>query len=350
MFHGLHDIDCGCGMFSTEKIIEKICETSGNPADEVKKMISEKQDELSGLVSEEGAAYMVARDLGINLIQESKREFKIRNIVSGLRAIDLVARVVRIYDEKEFERNGKKGCVVNVLLGDETGAIRMSLWNDETALVKEGKIKEGETLKVQGCWSKADYRDNPELRLGRGSLQKADTVIELPKKEVMEEGFSRVQRKPIGEVKEGQNIETRAALVQVFSRNPFFEVCPQCSSRVKQADGKWVCDEHKEVEPAYAMVMSGVIDDGTGNIRATFFREQAEKMFGKGTEELRKMSMEKSDTSAIFDDFPNLGKEFIFQGRVKRNDYTERTEMIVNSTSEVDVKKEADEILKGLGA
>ncbi len=337
-------------MFSTEKIMEKICETSGETPAKVKKMISEKQDELSGLVSEEGAAYMVAREMGINLIQESRREFKIRNIVSGLRSIDLVARVVRIYDERGFERNGKKGCVINILLGDETGIIRMSLWNDETSLVKEGKLKEGETVRIQGCWSKADNRDSPELRLGRGSLQKADTVVEMPNKEVMDEGFSRVQRKELADVKEGQNVEARAALVQVFARNPFFEVCPECSSRVKQADGKWVCDEHKEVKPSYALVMSGIIDDGTGNIRATFFREQAESMFGKSTEELREIALKKSEAAAIFDDFPNLGKEFIFQGRVKRNDYTERIEMIVNSISEVDVKRETDHILKGLDA
>jgi len=336
-------------MYSIDQIIEKICETSEKPIDKVKKMISEKQDELSGLVSKEGAAYMVARDLGINLIQESKREFKVKNIVSGLRTIDLVARIVKIYDQREFERNGKKGCVINILLGDETGIIRMSLWNDETALVKEGKIKEGETIKVQGCWSKSDNRDNPELRLGKGTLSKADTVIEMPKSEVIEEGFNQIQRKSLAEVKEGQNIETRAALVQVFARNPFFEVCPQCNSRVKQTEGKWICDDHKEVEPAYAMVMSGVIDDGTGNMRVTFFREQAEKMFGKNTEELRKISLEKSDAAAIFEDFPNLGREFIFQGRLKRNNYTEKVEMIVNSISEVDVKKETDDLLKQMG-
>jgi replication factor A1 len=340
-------------MFSTEKIIEKICETSGENPEKVKRMVSEKQDELSGLVSEEGAAYMVARDLGINLIQESRREFKIKNIVSGIRSIDLVARVVRIYEERGFERNGKKGCVINVLLGDETGIIRMSLWNDETSLVKEGKLKEGETVRIQGCWSKSDNRDNPELRLGRGSLQKADTVVEMPKKEVMEgvsTGPSRSERRELADVKEGQNVEARAALVQVFARNPFFEVCPECGSRVKQSDGKWVCDDHGEVKPSYALVMSGIIDDGTGNVRATFFREQAERMFGKGTEDLRKAALEKSDASAIFDDFPNLGREFIFQGRVKRNDYTERIEMIVNGISEVDVKGETGQILKGLGA
>jgi ssDNA-binding replication factor A large subunit len=343
-------ISFGCGMFSTEKIIEKICETSGETPARVKKMISEKQDELSGLVSEEGAAYMVARDLGINLIQESRREFKIKNIVSGLRSVDLVARVVRIYDEREFERNGKKGSVINVLLGDETGIIRMSLWNDETSLVREGKLKGGETVRIQGCWSKSDNRDNPELRLGRGTLSQADTVVEMPKREVIEEGFSRVQRKELADLKEGQNVEVRAAIVQVFARNPFFEVCPECGSRVKQSDGKWICDEHKEVKPSYALVMSGIIDDGAGNVRATFFREQAERMFGKSTEDLRKAALEKSDASAIFDDFPNLGREFIFQGRVRRNDYTERTEMIVNGIAEVDAKGEADQILKGLGA
>lgn len=336
-------------MHSLENIIEKICETSGETPKKVKKMIAEKQDELSGLVSEEGAAYIVARELGISLIQESRRDFKIKNLIPGLRSVDLVAKVVRILDEREFERNGKKGCVINIILGDETGTVRMPLWNDETALVKEGKLKEGDTIKISRCWTKPDNMDNPELRLGKGIIEKSEEEIEVAERQRSDDGFRAATRKPILEFKEGQNVETRAAIVQVFRRNPFFEVCPQCQSRVRKNDGKWMCEEHKEVKPAFGLVVSGIIDDGTGNIRATFFREMAERLFGKNTEELRALALESSDASAVFDVFPAMGREFVFQGRVKRNDYTEKLEMMVNSISEVDAKKETADLLKQLG-
>ncbi len=60
------------------EIIEKIKEQSGLPEEEIKNKIKEKQRELYGLVSPEGAAHILAKELGIELV---KREFlKARDI------------------------------------------------------------------------------------------------------------------------------------------------------------------------------------------------------------------------------------------------------------------------------
>ena len=105
------------------------------------------------------------------------------------------------------------------------------------------------------------------------------------------------------------------------------------------------CKEHGEVEPDFNMVISGVVDDGTGNIRAVFFRELAEKLFGKTTQELRQLAMKKSEAAAVFEAFPGVGKEYIIQGRVKRNDYTESIELVASGLEEPDVKKEIETLL-----
>ena len=67
-------------MPSLEKIILKISEGSKTAPEEIKKLIEEKQDELSGLVSPEGAAYIVGRELGVSLLKETKRELKVKNL------------------------------------------------------------------------------------------------------------------------------------------------------------------------------------------------------------------------------------------------------------------------------
>jgi hypothetical protein len=207
-------------MFSLEAMINKLAEHSKMDTNRIRSMIADKQQELSGLVSEEGAAYIVARELGMNMIRETSKQLKVKNLVSGLRSVDLVARVVRTYDERTFEREGKTGSVINVLLGDETGVVRLSLWNQETELVKKGKIKEGDTIKISGGWVKTDNRDALEIRIGRGSVQKADQVIELPDRGQMEQTFQSVNRESISAFKEGGQYEARAALVQVFRKNP----------------------------------------------------------------------------------------------------------------------------------
>jgi replication factor A1 len=329
-------------------MVEKISEFGKIEPDKVRQMIAEKQEELSGLVSEEGAAYIVARELGLNMIRETRRQLKIKNLVSGLRSVDLIGRVIRVFEEREFEREGRKGSVINILLGDETGVVRMSLWNQETALVKEGKLKEGDTVKVSGGWVKTDNRDNLELRIGRGSIEQSDQVIELPERGKLEQDFVEVKRKHIEEFREGGAYETRASLVQVFRRNPFYEVCPECEARIKENEGKWVCDDHGEVKPNYSLVLAGIIDDGSDNIRAVFFRDLAEKMFGMSVPELREMAEKETDSYTVLDTIQALGRDFIFRGRVKKNPLTENLEFVVNGVDEIDVKEESQDLLKEL--
>ena len=56
-------------MYSLKDIIQEISKSSGSSESEVKKKIEEKQLELSGLVSAEGAAYIVGKELGVNLLK-----------------------------------------------------------------------------------------------------------------------------------------------------------------------------------------------------------------------------------------------------------------------------------------
>ena len=329
---------------SLDKIIEKISAASGKNLDEIRKLIEEKQDELSGLVSQEGAAYMVGRELGISLLKESKRQLKVRNLTSGLRSVDVLVRVSRVFEPREFKtKDGKAGKVMSIILGDETGTVRMPLWNEE---IEKVQAQEGDVLKISRAYVKMDNQGRPELRLGKGEIQKVQEEVDLPEPRKLDE-MSVARRKKISDLKEGDFGEVRACLVQVFRRKkPFYEVCPECGVRMHQKDDKWECREHGQKEPDYQMVLSGVLDDGTGNIRCVFFREIAEKVFGKTVKELREMAQKEMDATVIYEKFPSLGREFIFRGRVKKNDLAERPELVVNDLQDVDLKKECQDLLK----
>jgi len=330
-------------MFSLENIIEKICEHAKLSKEDVSKLIEEKQEELSGLVSEEGAAYIVARENGINLLKESKRQLKVKNLLSGLKSVELVARIVNISELREFEKNGKKGKVVNLTIGDETGIARLSLWNEETDIVTKGKLHEDDTVRITNGFVLTDNRGNIEVRVGRGKIEKIQENIEVvavPKSNELQK-FTVATRKHIKDVRQGDYAEVRASMVQIFRRNMFYDVCPVCGSRLSNNE----CKEHGPVNPQFNMVISGVIDDGTENIRAVFFREMAEKIFGMKVDEARALSAKTSNPDDIYENFKGLGKDYIFRGRVKRNDLTESTEMIVNEIEDVDIKKEAETLL-----
>lgn len=343
-----------------EELVDKIAAESGKTKERVYKLIREKQDELSGLVSKHGAAYMVGRELGVSLIKEGRTLLKASNLVPGLFSVDIVARVLNVFEPREFESKGRAGRVQNIMLGDETGTVRMSLWNQELDLVQRLGIKEGAAVEIRGGYTKQDNMGNPELRVGKGTI-KVTEGKDLPKPEdipgvgagLQQAGRAgglpaSAKRRRLSELKEGDFAEVRAALVQLFSRNPFYEVCPTCGSRVSQQGDTWACKEHGQVEPAHQMVAAGFIDDGEGNMRAVFFREAAEKVFGRNAEELRRLTDEKKAVEAAFEGLDSLGKEFVLRGRAGKNSFTGNLEFVVNEVEDMDPKKETEELLKGL--
>ncbi len=310
-------------------IIEKIISVTQQTKEEANKRILDKQRELSMLVSIEGAAYIVAKELGLDLMEKTSHKLQIKNMIAGMRSLTLSATVVKVMPLREFERNGKKSKVANIILGDETGTARLSLWDEQTGLL--GQIKENTVVEIKGGYTREDSMGGIEVRLGRQpyikQVEQEPIKVELKKADV-----------PISKIREGGTYEIRAALVHVFDSNPFYEVCPQCGSRIKMPEFK--CAEHGEVRPAYAMVVSGVIDDGTANTRIVFFRESAEKVFGMKTLD----ALAKKAT--LFETLENLGKEFVFSGRVRKNQLFERLEFITSDFRPANPKEEAARILK----
>ena len=62
----------------------------------LEKRIKEKHAEFSGLVSMQGAAHLVARDLGVNILVK-KRKFKISDMKDGMKNVDLIGRIISIF-------------------------------------------------------------------------------------------------------------------------------------------------------------------------------------------------------------------------------------------------------------
>jgi replication factor A1 len=60
-----------------------------------------------------------------------------------------------------YSKWGKETYVSNVLVADETGSIRMSLWNEQIYTISQGDEIQIEKGKVMS------FRGEPQLRLGR---------------------------------------------------------------------------------------------------------------------------------------------------------------------------------------
>lgn len=332
-------------MLALDGIITELEKKTKFSRNQLYRMIKEKHEELSGLVSMEGAAHLVARDLGINLLTTEKRALKIKDVVSGMRHINLKVRINRVSEIREFKRkNGKKGRVCNIFLIDGSGEIRLPLWDKQVGMVEEKKIKVDDLVEIKNAFAKDNVFGGVELGLPRLSrIEKIQDDGTIPHQVISEPGLKRIELK---DLKEG-NYEIKGNLVQVFNVNPLFQTCPKCKAKVDKTEDGYLCPEHGKVEPVNNMVISGIVDDGTANIRSVFFRDQARTITGLDPSVLLNISQEEA-INLIKENA--LGNEFIMRGRIQRNKIFDAPEIIVNEVENLDIEKESKKLIDDIKA
>ncbi len=316
------------------EMIAKIAQKTGLSEDDINKKIDAKCDSLSGLISKEGAANIIANELGVKLFESSG---KIKDIYPGMRNAEFLGKVVSIYEKKDFTRqDGSAGSVASFLVGDETGMIRVVCWNTQTDII--AKIKEEDVVRVQGAFVR-ENRGFKEVHLNDQS-----NVIVNPEGETIDAvKKSSVERKKIKDLQEDERAELLATVVQVFDPR-FFEVCPDCGTRLKEETGVFSCAKHGEVSPEFSFVLNAVLDDGSDTIRAVFFREQAEEFLGKSNDEVKAFRSVPEAFDPIKIEL--LGEQFKITGRVKKNAFFERLEFVAQKVEKADAKEELEKLEK----
>jgi replication factor A1 len=326
-------------MLTLEEILSEIEKNTKFTRKQIYDRVKKKQEELSGLVSLEGAGHLVARDLGVNILITQKRDLKIKEIVSGMRNVNLKGRVIQISEKREFDRkDGSKGRVCNLILTDGTGEIRLPLWDKQVSMIDEGIIKEGVVVEVKNALAKENIFGGVELGLSKyARLEKVEDDESIPRQII----GGKTQRNQIKDLKEG-NYEIKGSVVQIFNVNPFFQTCPECKAKVEAKENGYECPEHGNIEPESNMIISGIVDDGSGSIRSVFFRDQAKTLTGLDPSVLSSMPQEEA-INLIKDHA--LGNEVIMKGRVQKNKIFDTWEIIVNEVEELNIEEESKKLI-----
>jgi len=231
-------------MLSLEDILLEMEKNTKFSRKQLYERVKSKHEELSGLVSMEGAAHLVARDLGVSILIPDKRQLKIKDLVNGMRNISIKGRIIQISDTREFERkDGKKGRVCNLIITDGTGEVRIPLWDKQVNMLDEGKLNTGNVIQIKNAFARDNVFGGIEVRLSRLSrVEKIEDDESFPRQIV----GTRLKRIPIKEAKEGK-YEMKGSIVQVFNVNPLFQTCPECRIKVEKIKKGYKCPEHGKV-------------------------------------------------------------------------------------------------------
>ena len=304
-----------------QQLIELISKSSGVAVEEIERKVEAKQAKLSWLISKEGAAQVIAAELGVNF---DKQMIKISQIVAGMKKINLVGKIITMFPVREYNKNGRSGKIGSFVLADDTSNIRTVLWDENHIdLIVKGQVIEGGIVEI----SNATIR-NGELHLTSFSEVKnsnqdlGDVVTEKP-----------FANKQILDFNVNDNASTRAFVVQMFEPR-FFSVCPNCRKKVNEGN----CEEHGKVIPEERSLLNFVLDDGSESIRAVIFSDQVEKLVKK--EELESPEMFAVKKQEL------LGKELLVSGQVRKNRVFENKEFIVEDVRDVEIDKLVEELEK----
>jgi len=297
-------------------LLKKIAKSSGVEKEELERRVEAKRAKLSGLISKEGAAQVIAAELGISFDNEV---LKINELLPGMRKVNVIGKIIHLFPVRSFKtKKGDEGKVSNFIIADDTSNIKVVLWDtNHISFIENETIKKDSVVEI----ANATMRDN-EIHLGsfsefKLSLEKIEDVITE----------KIVKEKNIVDFRVSDSVKSRAFIVQTFEPR-FFNVCPECKKKVVSGEEGFICVEHKKVVPEKRALINIVLDDGTESTRAVAFHEVLNKL---GLTELENIEMLINQREDL------LGKEMNFSGNVRMNKFFNNPEFIIDDISEVDL-------------
>ena len=113
--------------------------------EEFREAVEAKVEQMGGLADEETAAMLVAHELGDDGVEG------IADVEAGMDEVKFLAKVVSVGEIRTFERDGEDedGHVLNIEVADETGRVRVALW-DDAAVNGAEELDPGDVLRIKG--------------------------------------------------------------------------------------------------------------------------------------------------------------------------------------------------------
>ena len=91
---------------------------------------------------------------------------EIKDINANQGNIDVVGEIVTKDEPRTFEKFGRQGRVCNAIMKDDSGEIKLTLWNDDV-----DKVSIGSKVHIQNGWC-SEYKGEKQLSTGKfGKLE-----------------------------------------------------------------------------------------------------------------------------------------------------------------------------------
>ena len=162
----------GSNLSEFEELLEKIQEQKPElTKQDIDDKIKQKMEKIGpGYLTDEGALFLIAGDLGISLKQNLKTEIGLKDIYVGAKDVSIESRVLNISPTKQFSRkDGSPFLLRTMTVYDNDSAVSVKLWDEKANLPGIEDLKPGDLIKIIKAYVKSDLNGSPTLNVGSGS-------------------------------------------------------------------------------------------------------------------------------------------------------------------------------------
>ena len=161
------------------KLLEKVPELSRSVIEE---RINEKKEKIgAGYLTDQGAIFLVAADLGVTLEQTQNPEVAIKDLYIGAKEVTLESRVLNISPTKQFtKKDGSSFSLRTITVYDNNSTASVKLWDEKANLPGIEKLKPGDLIKIIKAYVKSDLTGAPTINIGSGaSIETSQSVSDI---------------------------------------------------------------------------------------------------------------------------------------------------------------------------
>ncbi|HXQ92959.1 MAG TPA: hypothetical protein VN739_08120 [Nitrososphaerales archaeon] len=161
-----------------EDLISELSSRSKMDRQQLLLLIQEKKTKVGGgYLTDQGALFLVASDLGVSVDYDHERPPSISKLVSDQKMVSIIARLISVGVPKSFTRkaDSSKGLLTKLSIYDNSGNALVSLW--ESAIFKildpSLNVRPGDLFKISEAYTRSGLDGNAELNVGeRGRFEK----------------------------------------------------------------------------------------------------------------------------------------------------------------------------------
>ena len=222
--------------------MRKIVLQTGLSREQIMKDIDDSIANVNGLLTRVGAALVLADKLKVKIDldrldsssngEDEQTTIKIKDMIEGMRNINVVGRVLNISPVRAFQRqDGRKGQVISLIVADNTGQVRVALW-DQKATIVEQSIKQGEIIGIYNASTKKGRDGGIEINVdNRGMLKpKPDGTDEALFPKAQQAGSNLASTRPASRASKIKDIDENATFCS-FTAKVLDKAAPRTFSR-----------------------------------------------------------------------------------------------------------------------